>query len=344
MGSFAELHFTEHDVQDGGSLALFVEDRSRCGIYWLDFEDGASYVGQSVDARTRLATHRRRWSDVTTARFAECLPERLDELEVAAIQHVQKTRPLRNVLLTSRPGGDDDLVVTVRQGQSLALPWDRGRRGRLNDTPPYLPDDVPAKANWERLSRHEQYPHLVASLRALLLETFPSPAHTAEVLWTLTALPSTNKSAGWRRLCTLSAGRVEILRVFERTTTRKTIEWYLNLHPDASARKVRPLLEQTGARNAALKHHTYKAITKPVLTLNATGLHSLDALLQNEYVLDQVYGLVVTLMRQGINPLRHHHSHALARDVLYPHGSILALDTVVLSDDHEDAGRNDQVH
>jgi hypothetical protein len=32
MDSFAELNFAEHNVQDGGSLALFVEDRSRCGI------------------------------------------------------------------------------------------------------------------------------------------------------------------------------------------------------------------------------------------------------------------------------------------------------------------------
>jgi hypothetical protein len=323
MSPFKELHFTEHDVRDGGSLALFVEDRSRCGIYWLDFEDGASYVGQSVNARTRLASHRRRWSDVTTARFAECRPERLDELELAVIQHVQKTRPLRNVLLTSRPGGLDDLIVTVREGASLALPWERERRGRLLEETVAPLSGRQMNASWERLRLHEDYSGLVSSLSTLLLESFPSPAQTQELLWTLTALPSTNRSAGWRRLCTLSAGRLEILRVFEETLNgRKALRWFLNLHPEASGRRVRSALAHVDAPNSTVRRVPYRAVSERVWTIDAVGLDSLDAVLKDEHVLNEVYRLVVMLMRQGMNPLRRHHNHQFATDVLRTSGTI----------------------
>lgn len=77
---------------------------SRCGIYWIDFENGESYVGQSVSAWSRLATHRRRWDDAVLVRFAECSPDRLDEFEFATFQLAQRSRPLWNKLLTFRPG------------------------------------------------------------------------------------------------------------------------------------------------------------------------------------------------------------------------------------------------
>lgn len=254
---------------------------------------------------------------MTTARFAECRAERLDELELAVIQHVQRTRPLRNILLTSRPGGLDDLIVTIREGASLALPWERERRGRLLEETVGPPSGRQTNASWERLRLHEDYPRLVSSLRTLLLESFPSPAQTQELLWTLTALPSTNRSAGWRRLCTLSAGRLEILRVFEEDLNgQKVLHWFLNLHPEASRRRVRSALAETDAQDSTVRRVAYRAVPERVWTIGAVGLGSLDALLEDEHVLDEAYRLVVMLMRQGLNPLRRHHNHPFASDVL----------------------------
>ncbi|PPG63106.1 hypothetical protein C5C27_06195 [Rathayibacter sp. AY2B7] len=233
------------------------------------------------------------------------------------IQHVQKTRPLRNVLLTSRPGGLDDLIVTIGEGASLALPWERERRGRLLEETVGPPSGRQTNASWERLRLHEDYPRLVSSLRTLLLEAFPSPAQTQELLWTLTALPSTNRSAGWRRLCTLSAGRLEILRVFEETLNgRKALRWFLNLHPEASGRRVRSALAHTDAQDPTIRRVAYKAVPQPVWTIGAVGLDSLDAVLDDDDILNEVYRLVVMLMRQGMNPLRRHHNHPFATDVL----------------------------
>ena len=320
MVRIAELNFTEHDVTDQGSLALFVENRSRCGIYWLDFEDGSSYVGQSVNARTRLATHRRRWNDAVVVRFAECELERLDDLELATIQYVQKLRPLRNVLLTSRPAGHEDLLITVREGASLALPWERGRRGLLNADQSQSVTVGPANAAWVKLSSHDKYVDLVSVLSSLLSESVPSPAQTQEVLWTLTALPSTNRSTGWRRLCTLSVGRLEVLRVFEeRDAGTTSMHWYMNLHPEATEQQVGRALKVAGVENAHVERVAYKALPDPVLTVSAVGLESLGAVLRDGYVLDEVYKLVVSLMRQGINPIRRNHNWSFAIDVLRDH-------------------------
>jgi hypothetical protein len=312
----AELHFTEHDVSDQGSLALFVEGRSHCGIYWIDFADGSSYVGQSVNARSRLATHRRRWADAVVVRFAECQMERLDELELAAVQYVQKSRPLRNILLTSRPGGLGDLTVTVREGVPLALPWERENRGRLAVREGIALDDVQVTDAWRRLSAKAVYPDLVSVLHHIASEAMPSPVESQGVLWTLTALPATNRSAGWQRLFTLSAGRLELLRVFEDTRAGVAqFRWYLNLHPEADETRVKVALRRTHATDGYVERVEYNAVKEPIITVNATGLGSLKALLANPYILDELYRLVVSLMRQGINPLRRNHNARFALDV-----------------------------
>jgi hypothetical protein len=59
-----------------------------------------------------------------------------------------------------------------------------------------------------------------------------------------------------------------------------------------------------------------QAVPERVWTIDAVGLDSLDAVLNDEHVLDEVYRLVVMLMRQGLNPLRRHHNHPFAGDVL----------------------------
>ena len=56
-------------------------DRKLCGIYTLEFEGGDRYVGQTVDLTSRLASHRRRWTDIVAVSFIECGPDELDDLD-----------------------------------------------------------------------------------------------------------------------------------------------------------------------------------------------------------------------------------------------------------------------
>lgn len=182
-------------------------------------------------------------------KFAECSPDQLDEFEVAIIQLAQKTRPLRNKLITSRPGGERDLTVTVRAGQSLTLPWERQRRGPIKDHPGFLQATDQKHASFEKLRAIVNFGTVTALVAIVGGEVTPSHAISQSVLWTVSALPLTNKAMGWRRLITLSAGRVEILRTFEDTTgetARNPSFLNLNLAPDTDMKGVAKTLRRRG--------------------------------------------------------------------------------------------------
>lgn len=312
-----ELHFAEHVVQDQGSLALFWANiGSHTGIYQLKFADGSAYIGQSVSARTRLATHRRRWVDAVSVGFAPCAAERLNELELAMIRYAEKTTPLRNRLLTNRPGGNEDLVVTISPGQELALPWMRSRRGAV--TPP-LPVAAPAAAEKRKahaLFRMSTYPSVAGTVAALIAGALPSPTETQGVLWSVSAMPSTNRTHGFRRLLTLSAGRLEILRIFE-VVTESSVAYpsVVNLAPGTRRRDLISSLARTGLGQGALSTAHYRAVAG-VQSLEAPDLDSLERLLRDPFILDSVYDLVVTLMRQGSAPLGRFHNRLVAKDLL----------------------------
>ena len=229
------LDFTEFVGDDEGTLAwAFGERGPAAGIYWLDFADGSSYVGQSVALDARLATHRRHWrGEVVTVRVATCPIDRLDEAERSLIADLDKQgRPLRNKALTLHPRGLDDFEVTIRPGVSVRLPWRRADRGRMSQAAVPDPIDEPEahRRKHAEISALPIYPVLCSTLRAFVDAVIPSPTLTAPVLWTMTALPSTSRAPGWRRLTTVNAGRLEILRVFEdRIGAAASYPVYVNL-------------------------------------------------------------------------------------------------------------------
>jgi hypothetical protein len=312
-----ELHFTEQLMTANDSLALLLADgEARCGIYWIDFADGESYVGQSVSARSRLATHRRRWDDAVSVRFAACPADRLDEFELAAIQHVQRSRPLRNKMLTSRPGGERDLMVTVSPGQSLTLPWDRDRRGVITDQSGPSETTVSQRVKFEELAQLADFGAVAGLLATIIREAIPSPVESQGALWSVSALPSTNKASGWRRMSTLSAGRVEILRTFE-STRGGVVEHptFLNLAPDTNMAALTRAVKRAELGKAWIEEATYAALAG-VHTLQVPSLDLTEKLLREPVIIESVYCLVVTLMRQGSAPLRRVHNPALAAHLL----------------------------
>lgn len=311
------LKFSEHVIEDRGSLALyFAKTSPSVGIYWIDFADGYSYVGQSVSTRTRLAAHRRRWSDAVTVRFAPCLPEQLDELELAAIQHVQEIRPLRNKLLTNRPGGDRDVNVTISPGSSLALPWERARRGAVTSPPSVAAENTVGQAKFESLLRTDTYELLADATAALIGGAIPSPTESQSFLWSVSALPSTNRAPGWRRLLALSAGRLEILWVFEEVTPSAVLyPSFLNAAPNFSRTTLVHALLRAGLSPQVITTGRYRAVAG-VQTVRVPDLATLQKLLSDPDVLDAVYQLVITVMRQGSAPLARFHNQPLAADLL----------------------------
>lgn len=314
------------EPEDGGSLALLFERvASRCGIYRIDFANGESYVGQSVTARSRLATHRRRWSDAVSIGFAECDRDRLDDLERSMISYVEQSRPVRNKLLTNRPGGAGDLIVESSEGVALALPWDRSRRTApaLASIEPPAGSATPRQhAALARLKAREDYPSVRRILRSIVTEATPAPAHTQSLLWTVTALPSTASGYG-QRLATLNAGRLELVWLFAQDAAGSDVAM-INLHPETDVRVLRKILRRHRISRFAVRRHDYSSMTS-VVTVATDSLDDLAMLLEEPFILDSAYRLVATMMRQGLNPLRRHHNWALAADLLTPDGGTVPL-------------------
>lgn len=312
-----EFHFVEHSLTDAASLALFwAQSRLRVGIYRLDFSDESSYIGQSISIRSRLAAHRRRWDDAVRIRFAACPRELLNEMELRTIQDVQKTRPLRNKLLTSRPGGEADTRFTFSGGQTLTLPWDRARRGTLSAIAPEHDKDAAAQRKYMALAGSAVYERIANTSAALIAGAVPSPVDTQRTLWTVSALPSTNGAPGWRRMLTLSAGRLEILRFFEDSSGRQTrYPGYLNVTNSRTGIDLSRALRKARLGHLTLFNGRYQAFTS-VHTIEIPDLVTAERVLDEDFILDAVYELVVASMRQGSAPLGRFHNWYLAEDLI----------------------------
>ncbi len=323
------LDFTEHLVVDGASLApMLAANQSRVGIYWLDFADNYSYIGQSVSVGTRLSSHRRRWADVVRVRFAPCETRDLDRLELAAIRHAESLGvSLRNKLLTNRPGGELDTAVTIREGASLALPWDRARRG-FTDLETVPESTVIERQRLEQLKARPVWEELAEATAFLLAEAVPAPASSQRALWTVSALPSTNRTKDAARLMTLSAGRLEVLRVIEYRDQPETEWWaYLNLVEEREAPAARICLRLANLGygiDESVTFHNYRSMAD-VATIEVE-VRDLMGLLEEAAVLDSVYALVVASMRQGSAPLGRSHNQAFANDLLQRASSLQRLD------------------
>lgn len=213
------LAFRHYDVPPGVSLSAVLPERSpRCGIYVLHFEDGYRYVGQARDVLTRFGSHRRRWAgQIIGLDFAPSALSELDDLERRTIQHLEQGGTgLYNSALVGLPMGESslDLVVDrVEQERWLDgatdTDYDFGHRlGTANRRPR-------ASSNFDALRAREDYPDLRFALLLYLVSVVPWPHETERRFWSITSMPSTNRSRTQRRLTAISVNNVEALVVAE---------------------------------------------------------------------------------------------------------------------------------
>ena len=207
------LHFTRFDMSEQGSASpLFAtKDAPRTGIYILEFADQARYVGQTVNIVTRYAAHRRHHGDFVALRFAPCPSEELDQAERSVIHEQEQHHQLRNTLLADLPGGGGDLTVALAEELCATLPWKRVRRTTVADE-----CDSRRRRAWQ-LQARDDWSALGTTLARYVDQTVPAPITTAVRLWTVSALPTTNRRAEDHRLITLSCGRMETLYIRQLT-------------------------------------------------------------------------------------------------------------------------------
>lgn len=302
------LDFVRYDMSDAGSAAsLFVSAASVCGIYVLEFADGQRYVGQTTNITKRYATHRRRHGDVVAFSFASCPPDALDEHERAQVRVEETRHSLRNLNLTGWPGGIEDRATTSKDGRSVLLPWERNRRVRTSDD-----GSATKPARFWEMSRPPDYEQLADALGRYIDETIADPFATQEFLWTLSALPSTNRTKRARRLLTMNCGQLEVLYVGESLGAETGISICVNV--DAPT-----FDELVGERDLpAVFAERYDAAYKSaeVAQYVFSSWTELTEALDFEPFVEAAYKLNTAMMRRGAAPTRKHHNASFASDVL----------------------------
>jgi hypothetical protein len=212
------LSFRHYSLPAEVSLsAVLPASSSRCGIYVLHFDDGLRYVGQSVSILSRFAAHRRHWGKaIVGLDFAPATAARLDALERRTIQRLERDGvALINSALVGLPMGESklDLVVDrVEQERWLdgaAEEYDFADRLALARSRPRTGE------KFARFSAHPEYDYLRIGLCVYLKLVVPWPHETERRFWSVTALPSTNRSAGHHRLSAVSINNVETLVIYE---------------------------------------------------------------------------------------------------------------------------------
>lgn len=307
--------FQRFDLVNSPPISMLfqtVDPEARCGIYVLEFADGARYVGQTVNIVNRFSQHRRTYNDIVAMSFASCAENLLDVFELLVIKKIENDFSLRNKKLTDLPGGHDEVTLQMVDGFVLQLPWKRENRGTVFDEPKGSKN----KRFW-KLAGRADYPEIKKQLARYVHETIPKPTATGGSLWSLTALPSTSKRPNRHRLFTLNAGSMEVLYLIEHIHQSGTseLEWRINLWPEGLAKKLKNLSGDWVGNAFYGETDAYKSAGS-LIAISSFGTSTFGSVLEQEFILAAAYRLNVMLMRRSTSVYAKFHNEALAFDVL----------------------------
>lgn len=315
------LRFSHYPIPEGTSLsAVLPVDSPRCGIYVLHFEDGYFYVGQAHDVLVRFSTHRRTWgARIVGLDFAPAAPDHLDELERRSIQHLeQQGKALVNSALVGLPMGPSPLDVIVdRVDQERWLDGSAELDYELDDRLALAAQRARSGDKFRKLAARPDYEGIRMALLMYLLYVVPWPHETEGRFWSITSLPSTNRSRYQRRVSTVSVNNVETLVLAE--VLDEDDGWLLGGFINV-ARGVGK------SHGWPVKRHKYRTVGE-VDAIYFDGWQGLIALLQRPEVEAAARQTALGLMRKGRGMMAKYHDVSLADDVF------AAFEQLDLSDD-----------
>lgn len=308
-----KLQGKRFDVRELESVVFLLrEEPTLRGVYRLTFATGERYVGQSVNVANRFVSHRHRWSDITGFEFFPLENEDLDFFERALITLTEQSDELRNKALTHKPMGSRPLEVELETGTTTLLPWERDRRIK--------PDQNLASTEAERfakLLRHRDYPLIREIFGWYIYNTISDPINTQKHLWTVTCLPSTNKSKDYRRLAVVNVGNLETAVAYEVTdeTGQKQSQIFFNTAIDE---EITEGVYEGGALMIAPGNYRVADCMAWITTVEYVyqQLFSDEDMYQEKRFLDDAYVLNTRLMRSGGTMYGRFHNQILARDVI----------------------------
>ena len=306
------FELTCYDVQQLGTIRpLLASSHGMCGLYVLRFADGTAYVGQSVDIARRFLEHRRRFDDLVAIEVTPWAREHLDAGEQRLIAAIEAGCTIRNILHTDRPGGDNDIAVAITEAQSIILPWDRNARTRPN-APGAHPPGTDRRV--EYLRQIGDLDSLAAIIGIYVHETIPDPTNTVPYLWNVTALPSTARTGGQRRLATLNCGNLETLYITDYPDENYARIWFNIARPTGRTD------DELTVHSPGVWTHPFTYKSQQVWTWEVDYITYIEEDLQPPIPFDDfndlAYQLNVRLMRRGTSRFARHHNPHFAADIL----------------------------
>lgn len=308
------------NVQGRLSIAdLFPMSRSRCGIYLLNFSDDTYYIGQALDAVKRFAQHRKNFDNIEHFWFQSVKIEQLNEIEQRLIQHAEmQGLLLTNKMFVSNIIGDTDvdlIISTVEQENWLKSDMEISNGGYdLYSTvePKYI---IKYRQNFEKLKRVENYAQLKRILNLYIRRCLPSIKKTELSFWSLSCMPSTNRSTYPRYFC-LNVNAMEVFVVGYERKTRQIFAFFVlsSLFFDNDNE-----LEKLGKKYKTLEpeRSDYRAAGADQICFHFSDLYELEDILMTEpMIINSIKELNLRLMRKGGTIYSPFHCFALVKDVL----------------------------
>ncbi len=311
--------FTRYPDVGTSSLASFLAEGQRYGIYLYHFSDDSWYVGKSKDVAERHQQHVHEWrhredyQDVCPEDFYFMEVDRskgeryLDERETETIRWVEGLgKNLRNVAKTNLPRGTGSVQVTIEDAL-FTLPWDRSQATWGTVPSVVLGDGLTERQrrSFNRLKSAPFYSDLASCVGGYLRKTVPEAQATAGTLWSVSALPSTN---GGVRLMTLSLANLETLYVIG--SLEEGVEVVVvNAKKPEGDRKPDPCWYTD-------RHRAHYKASTGVVSYFFSGTDALLRGLENERFLDWAYRLNVELLRTSPTLFRKGFNALLAADLI----------------------------
>ena len=196
---------------------LFGTTKKRCGIYVLAFKSGLFYVGQAVDVVRRFSQHRRVHDDIVGFSFLPVTKTHLDSAEKAMIYRAESLGiKITNAVHVTNVVGDSDFDLVVTSSEQDVWLSDASRPLINEALHPkiVLPESQQVRflKHYLRFEKHPLFQRALNLIRRYLSTCVLAPRRTEYSFWSVSCMPSTNKST-WPRMFCINAGVMELFVV-----------------------------------------------------------------------------------------------------------------------------------
>lgn len=218
---------------------------------------------------------------------------------------------LRNKTLLAQPLGDSPLDALIdQQVQAKWLDVEATDEGEveIGDRAVTAKKRNLSNKKFEELRKQPGWEDILRSLSAYVAYVIPYPHLTEKKIWTVTAMPSTNRTAVDRRVATLSINNVEMLYL-RLTRNSKDETW-----SPCTALNVANTYEPPTYMRGYTFRHNYRS-AGPVKTILYPGDFAIHELLMEDSILLAARELALGQMRKGTTMFSKYHSDALADEI-----------------------------